>query len=121
MLSKNITRGDIVHVKNPLQAKEATHIIQGDHYAVVCQNNKGNEHGNSIIVSYITSNTNRLDLPCNCLIQWYDCLSKPASVILAGQIMTVDRNDIDAIIGHLRPEDEMKFNRALRASLALEE
>ena len=121
MLDRKLSRGDIVHVKNPVHATGSTHIIQKDRYGVICQNNKGNEHGNSIIVAYITSNTNRLDLPCNCLIQWYECLSKPASVILAGQIMTVDRNDIDAVIGHLRPEDEMKFNRALKASLGLED
>lgn len=117
----DIKRGDIVHVKNPIQIGSATHIIQGDHYAVVIQNDKGNEHSGSIIVAYLTSNISRLDLSCNCLIQWYDCLSKPASVILAGQLMTVDREDIDSIIGHLRLEDEMKLNRALRASLALEE
>ena len=120
MNEERITRGDIVYVSNPIKGKDNTHIMMGDHYAVVIQNDKGNEHSDTVIVAYMTSNTSRLDLPCNCLIQWYDCLLKP-SVILAAQIMTVDRSDIEAVVGHLRPEDEMKFDRALRVSLALEE
>lgn len=115
----DIKKYTIIDLINPVNKRGVkTHIIQGHHYACVIQNNKGNIHSDSIIVAFITSNTNRLDLPCNCLIQWYDFLAKP-SVILAGQIMTVDRSDISAVLGVLRPEDQVRVDRAIKASLGL--
>jgi len=115
-----IKRGDIVHVINPVHRGGRTHMMMGNHFGVVLSNNKGNEHGETVIVAYITSNTRRLDLPVNCLLQWYDCFDKP-SVILASQIVTVDKQDISAVIGHLRPEDEIRLNMALKSSMALED
>lgn len=116
----DIKRGDIVHVKNPLKICGRTHMMLGDHFAVVISNNKGNEYGETVIVAYITSNTKRLDLPVNCLLQWYSCFDRP-SVVLASQLVTLDKQDIDAIIGHVREEDQVRIDRALKSALALED
>lgn len=115
-----IKKYSIVDLVNPVDKRgQKTSIIQGHHYACIIQNDMGNKHSNTIIVAFITSNTSRLDLPCNCLLQWYDFLFKP-SVVLTSQIMTVDRSDINAVLGCIRPEDQVRVDKALRASLGLE-
>ena len=118
---EEIKKYSIVDLENPVDKHgQKTSIIQGHHYGCVIQNDKGNKHSNTIIVAFITSNTSRLDLSCNCLLQWYDFLYKP-SVVLTSQIMTVDRSDIIAVLGELRPEDQIRVDKALKASLGLED
>ena len=49
-MKKDIKRNSIVFVKNPFPGSAGSHIMQGDHYAVVCQNNMGNRYSDSVII-----------------------------------------------------------------------
>lgn len=117
----SIKRNDIVYVNNPIQVADGSHIMRGNHYAVVVQNDKGNEHSGSVIVCYLTSKVKRLDIKTNVALQFYDGLYGTPAMVLCSQIMTVDKNDISKVVDHLRPEDEIRVNAAIKASLALEE
>ena len=97
-----IKRGDVVKVNNPVAAGTKTACMAGEHYAVVCSNTKGNLYSNVVTVAYATGGVSRADLPCNCVIQFYDFLPEP-------------------VVGHLTKEDEIRFNRCLISSLALED
>ncbi len=118
-MTKVIKRNSIVFVKNPYPGSTNTHAMLGDHYAVVCQNNIGNAHSDSIIVCYITSKVKRLDIRANVLIQHYAGLKYKPAMIKCGQIMTLDRNNIINVVDTLRPEDEIRFNKGIKESLAL--
>ncbi len=110
-------RGDIVYVENPLQEPHG-HVSCGNHPAVVIQNNVGNAHSANLIVAYLTSQIKRLELPTHVVLQHYDRL-KP-SMLLAEQIATIDKTDVTEYIGHLRPEDMVRVDKALISSLGLE-
>ncbi len=118
-MNQKIVRNAIVYVRNPISGKSAGHVIRGNHYAVVCQNDYGNTFSGSIIVCYITSKIKRLDLPVNVLIQFYAGLQNRPAVIKCSQLMTVDRCDILQVVDHLRPEDITRLDTALRVSLSL--
>ena len=115
-----IKRGDVVKVNNPVAAGTKTACMAGEHYAVVCSNTKGNLYSNVVTVAYATGGVSRADLPCNCVIQFYDFLPEPVGTILAHQITTIDQNRVQ-VVGHLTKEDEIRFNRCLLYSLALED
>ena len=97
-MTKDITRNSIVFVKNPFPGSDSSHIMRGDHYAVVCQNNMGNAYSDSIIVCYITSKVKRLDIRANVPIQHYAGLDYKPAMIKCGQIMTLDRDDIIDVV-----------------------
>lgn len=118
-MTTNIKRNSIVYVKNPFQGTAVSHIMRGNHYAVICQNNMGNAFSDSVIVCYITSKVKRLDISANVAIHGYAGLGYRPAMIKCGQIMTLDRSDIIEVVDTLRPEDEIRFNRGLKASLAL--
>ena len=110
-------RGDIVFVSNPLQEPHG-HVTAGDHPAVIVQNQAGNEHSPNLIVAYMTSQLKRVGMPTHVVLQWYDGL-KP-SMVQAEQLATSDKEDVLAYVTHLRDEDMVRLNKALRASLELE-
>lgn len=120
-MKQRIIRNAIVYVRNPIAGRPGSHIMRGNHYAVVCQNDFGNTFSGSIIVCYITSKIKRLDLPVNVLIQFYKGLRNQPAIIKCSQLMTVDRGDILSVVDHLRPEDIIRFDSALRVSLDLPE
>ena len=97
-MKKDIKRNSIVFVKNPFPGSAGSHIMQGDHYAVVCQNNMGNRYSDSVIICYITSKVKRLDIRTNVPIQWYAGLDYKPAMIKCGQIMTIDRDDIIEVV-----------------------
>ena len=119
-MNQKIVRNAIVYVRNPISGKSTGHIIRGNHYAVVCQNDCGNTFSGSVIVCYITSKIKRLDIPVNVLIQFYAGLHSRPAVIKCSQLMTVDRNDIIKVVDHLRPEDITRLDTALQVSLSLQ-
>lgn len=119
MTNYDIKRNAIVFVKNPFPHDEESHIMQGNHYAIVVQNDIGNTYSDSIIVCYVTSKVKRLDIRTNISLQFYDGLDNRPAMIKCSQIMTVDKNNILKVVDHLRPEDEIRFNDALKVSLAL--
>lgn len=118
-MTTEIKRNSIVFIKNPFLRSDNSHIMQGNHYAVVCQNDIGNAYSGSVIVCCITSKVKRLDIRANVPIQHYAGLDYKPAMIKCGQIMTLDRSDIIAVVDTLRPEDEIRFNQGIKASLAL--
>lgn len=118
-MKKDIKRNQIVFVHNPYQDHDNRHMMRGNHYAVVCQNNIGNTYSDSVIVCYVTSKVKRLDIRSNVPIQGYEGLDNRSAMIKCSQIMTIDRSDIIDIVDTLRPEDEIRFNQGIQASLAL--
>ena len=93
--------------------------MQGDHFAIVAQNDLGNTYSDSIIVCYVTSKIKRLDIRTNVCLQFYEGLGNKPAMIKCSQIMTIDKDDIVDVVDYLRPEDEVRFNQAIKASLAL--
>lgn len=115
-----IKRGDVVKVDNPVPEGTKTDCMVGGHYGIACSNLKGNLYSNVVTIAYATGGASRADLPCNCVIQFYDFLSEPAGTILANQLATVDQSRC-TVVGHLTREDEIRFNHCLVSVLALED
>ena len=119
MNTNEIKRGAIVFVKNPFQYDLNSHIMQGDHYAIVCQNDLGNTYSDSVIVCYVTSKIKRLDIKTNICLQFYEGLDSKPAMVKCSQIMTVDKDDILKVVDQLRPEDVIRFDQAIKTSLSL--
>lgn len=113
-------RGDVVFVDNT-NTEEApkNHVVHGNHPAVIVQNQMGNDHSPNLIVAYLTSQMKRLEMKTHVPITWYDGL-KP-SMIQAEQLATIDKSSVLGYITHLRDEDMVRLDKALIASLGLEE
>lgn len=120
MTNNDIKRNAIVFVKNPFPRTEDSHIMQGNHYAVVIQNDIGNTYSDSVIVCYITSKIKRLDIKTNVCLQFYKGLNDKPAMIKCSQIMTVDKSNIVDVVDTLRPEDVIRFNQAIKTSLSIE-
>ena len=118
-MDENITyeRGDLIFVDNPLKFPHG-HVSCGNHPAVVVQNDKANEHSSNLVVAYLTSQLKRLELPTHVVLQHYEGL-RP-SMIQTEQLATIDKGDVLGYINHLRPEDMIRMDQALMASLGLE-
>lgn len=114
----DIIRGDIIFIENPLQEWHG-HVICGNHPAVVIQNNAGNEHSDNLIIAYITSQLNRLEMPTHVVLQWYGGLKK-VSVVQTEQLATIDKGDVISVVDHLTDADMARVDRAIIASLGLE-
>lgn len=119
-MDENISfeRGDVVFVGDS-NGLDHGHVIRGNHPAVVIQNDRANGSSPNIVVAFITSQMKRLDLPTHVVLQHYDNL-KPC-VVMTEQLATVDKEDVLSYMAHLRDEDMVRVNRAVIASLQLEE
>lgn len=117
-MKKKFRRGDIVFVRNPFQTPHG-HVNAGNRPAVVVQNNMGNECSGNLIVAYMTSKLKKLHMPTHVVLQWYGGLSR-TSMVQTEQLATIAVEDVMEVIDHLRDEDTARVNRALAASLALE-
>lgn len=120
MVTNKIKRNAIVFVKNPFPYTEDNHIMQGDHYAIVVQNDIGNKYSDSVIVCYITSKIKRLDIKTNVCLQFYVGLHNKPAMVKCSQIMTVDKSNIVNVVDYLRSEDIIRFDQALKLSLSIE-
>lgn len=89
--------------------------------AVVIQNDLGNKHSTTTIVAPITGKIKKV-LPTHHEIYTddYDCL-KCDSTILAEQVVTISKEQILHVIGHLRKTDSNKLNEILLISLNMNE
>lgn len=111
-----IKRGDIVFVHNLFSAGN---LLMKDRPAIVISNDKNNENSNNICVAYLSSKIKRLDLPTHVLIRFYKGLPFPSLAQLE-QITTIPKDNVKAVLDHLREEDEIAVNNAIRVSLGLE-
>lgn len=56
-------RGDVVFIKDTGIVKgKKTHVVCGNHPAVVVQNQKGNTYSPNLIVAYLTSQIKRVEM-----------------------------------------------------------
>ena len=90
--------------------------------AVVLQNMAGNRHSPTTIVAPLTSVYKKLDLPTHVMIYRQDYPDLAAdSMILAEQIMTIDKSRILYYnIGILNERDRKRLDKALKISLSID-
>lgn len=92
-------------------------VQKGIRPAVVIQNDLGNKYSTTTIVAPITGRLKK-PLPTHHELSSKDyyCL-KCDSTILGEQVLTISKNQILEIIGHLREDDEAKLNEILAISM----
>ena len=113
-------RGDIVFVKDDaVKERSKNHILHGDRPAVIIQNQIGNTYSPNLIVAFLTSQIKRLEMKTHVPITWYEGL-RP-SMIQTEQLATIDKSAVLGYITHLREEDIVRLNRALKVSLGLDD
>lgn len=84
---------------------------------IVLQNDIGNKHSPTTIVSPITSRIGKKLLPTHILLNECDKLKN--SVILLEQIRTVDKSRLKQKVGQLPPEKIEALDTAIKISLGL--
>jgi len=85
---------------------------------LIIQNDVGNEHGPTTIVAGITSKLKKMHLPTHLYLGKRFGLSKE-SVLLAEQIMVIDRTRIKGYIGTLDDITMERVEEAIEISLGL--
>ena len=116
--SMGFRRGDVVFVKDTRpDSNPDSHVMRGDHPAVIVQNEMGNAFSSNLIVAFLTSQVKRLDLQTHVPIDHYSGL-RP-SMIKTEQLATIDKASVAGYITHLRSDDIALLNKALMVSLGL--
>ncbi len=88
---------------------------------LVIQNDVGNKHSPTVIVSAITSQQNKSKLPTHIELGSQKLGLKSDSVLLTEQIRTIDKSRLKEKIGHIDDNIIMnKINNALGVSFGLE-
>ena len=89
---------------------------------LVIQNDIGNKHSPTVIVSAITSQLNKNRLPTHIELGSKELGLKSNSVLLTEQIRTIDKSRLKEKIGHIDDNRIMnRINNALGISFGLEE
>ena len=116
MNKRRIRRGDIYYAYlNPVIGSE-----QGDCRPVlIVQNDIGNEHSPTVIVTPLTRNLRKNPLPTHVLIPKVSGLDRD-SLILAEQIRTIDRSRLSNYIGHISRDIQNSVDDALAVCIGLE-
>lgn len=87
---------------------------------LVIQNDVGNKHSPTVIVSAITSQLNKNKLPTHIELDSKEFGLKADSVILAEQIRTIDKSRLKEKIGHIDDSKIInRINNALGVSFGL--
>lgn len=108
-------RGDIVFVEFP----EENAAFQGDHPAVVVQNNVANRHSPNVIVVPLTSRLKKQDQPTHKVLDpGGNGLSKP-SMTLCENIQCVPKTAIRRFVGRCTPEDMEHVDRGIAVATGL--
>ena len=98
-----------------LPMKEGSSIQGGNRPVVIISNDVCNEVSSVITVAPLTSRMKRLNLPTHAVI---DTPDGGQSVILAEQIMTIDK-DLDNKLGKIKAHDMEKIEIAILAQLGM--
>lgn len=111
-----VKRGDIYYANlSPTVGSEQG----GVRPVLVVQNDKGNKHSPTIIVSAITSSKTKADLPTHIpIVSASRGLSKD-SIILLEQIRTIDKSRLKNRIGQLDDATMQQVNRAINISFGI--
>ena len=113
-------RGDIWMASVPM-ADPASNVIRGYRPVLVISSNRTNMAGALVTVAPMTSKIHHADglLRVHLLPDLRNCLERP-SIVLADQIMTLERRALGAWIGRAGDEDMTRVETAVRAALALQ-
>ena len=111
---QKIRRGVIYYANlNPIIGSEQG----GTRPVLVIQNDKGNQHSPTVIISAITNKKKR-HLPTH--IQLSECTGlAPSSTTLLEQIRTIDKRRLESFVGTLDARTIKKIDLALAVSLDL--
>ena len=93
--------------------------MEGWHPALIIQNNVGNRASPVTIVAAITSKLSAARLPTAVLVEPRDSGLPLRSLILCGQLVTIDKSRLGARAGLLSSERMEAVDRALAISLGL--
>ena len=106
-------RMDIWYASLPLDRR--TSVQGGNRPVVIVSNDICNEKSNTVTVAPITTQLKHLEMPTHVLIE---NLKDETSLVLAEQIMTVDKRFLDRKIGDCK-EIEDKIDRALMEQIGI--
>lgn len=111
-----IKRGDIYYADlSPIVGSEQG----GLRPVLIVQNDVGNRHSPTVIVSAITSSSNKAKLPTHISLSARNDLLNKDSVILLEQIRTIDKQRLREKIGHLDIDTMNQVNHALSISFGM--
>lgn len=112
-----IKRGDVFYADlSPVIGSEQG----GIRPVVIIQNNMGNKFSPTVIISAITSQTNKTNLPTHVVISGDVNLPKN-SVALLEQVRTIDKRRLRDKVGKLDAKCMRKIDKALLISIGLGE
>lgn len=112
-----IKRGDVFYADlSPVIGSEQG----GIRPVVIIQNNMGNKFSPTVIISAITSQTNKTNLPTHVVISGDVNLPKN-SVALLEQVRTIDKRRLRDKVGKLDAKSMKKIDKALLISIGLGE
>ena len=116
MYRKKVRRGDIYYAYlNPVVGSE-----QGDCRPVlIVQNDIGNEHSPTVIITPLTRNLRKNPLPTHVMLS-KSCGLERDSLVLAEQIRTIDRSRLSNYIGHISRDVQDDVDTALAVCIGLE-
>ncbi|SHJ94184.1 mRNA interferase MazF [Hathewaya proteolytica DSM 3090] len=86
---------------------------------IIIQNDVGNKHSPTVIVSAITSQIDKAKLPTHVEISSEEYGLNKDSVVLLEQIRTLDKRRLKEKIGQMTDKDMIKVDKALRISVGL--
>ncbi|MEW6571459.1 MAG: type II toxin-antitoxin system PemK/MazF family toxin [Nitrospirota bacterium] len=89
------------------------------HPALVIQNDVGNKVNALTIVAAITSNLKVADLPVGVLMTPEESRLPHKSAVHLGQIYTIDKERLQALVGILSDQKMLEVNKAIEVSLGL--
>ena len=117
MKQTELKRGDIYYANlNPVVGSE-----QGDVRPVlVVQNDIGNEHSPTIVVTPITKNLRKNPLPTHVLLST-SCGLESDSLALVEQIRTIDRSRLTGYIGRIGRKEQKLIDDALAVCVGIEQ
>ena len=110
-----IKRGDIYYADlSPVVGSEQG----GLRPVLVVQNDIGNKHSPTVIVSAITSQLGKTNLPTHIEIS-NNCGLSRESVVLLEQVRTIDKARLKEKMGHIDDKTMTMVNKAISVSLGL--
>lgn len=114
----NINRGDVCLVNFNTRNKDGNVQI-GYRPAVVVQNNVGNKFSPTTLVVPMTSRIRRHNLPTHVYVQAGEGGIQSDSLVMAEQIMVIDKDQINRVIGSLSSSTLAHVESAMLISLGM--
>ena len=114
-MRKAIRRGDLFYADlNPVVGSEQG----GIRPVLVIQNDVGNHFSPTVVAAAITSRKAKNSLPTHILLENVPGLA-PTSLLLLGQLRTIDRKRLRGYIGRISKEKMLEVDAALAISIGI--